>query len=87
MTQIGSDSAYEVLLKIILIGDSGANKTELLQKYIGESAGNEDSLGPTLGKSEKRVKGWTITSSFELGLDYRLKDVICRGKKVKLQLW
>lgn len=57
MTQIGSDSAYEVLLKIILIGDSGANKTELLQKYIGESAGNEDSLGPTLGKSEKRVKG------------------------------
>ena len=56
MTQIRSDSAYEVLLKIILIGDSGANKTELLQKYIGESPDNEDSLGPTLGKSETKVE-------------------------------
>lgn len=86
MTQMGSDSAYEVLLKIILIGDSGANKTELLQKYIGDSTDNEDSLGPTLGKSENRVISW-INTSFELGLDYRLKDVICRGKRVKLQLW
>ncbi|XP_011406319.1 PREDICTED: ras-related protein SEC4-like [Amphimedon queenslandica] len=58
-------SPYEVLLKIILIGDTGSQKTELLQKYMGEVPGMEDSLGPTLGldyrlkditHNKKRVK-------------------------------
>lgn len=43
-------SPYEVLLKILLIGDTGSQKTELLQKYMGEVPGIEDSLGPTLGR-------------------------------------
>lgn len=51
----GAD-AYEVLLKILLIGDSGSNKTELLQKYVGEVPGMEDSLGPTLGMIREKER-------------------------------
>ena len=79
---------YEVLLKILLLGDTGSQKTELLQKYMGEVPGMEDSIGPTLGaRKRERERDHVMIVNMTLGLDYRLKDVLHNGKAVKLQLW
>lgn len=55
-----SDAAYDVLLKILLIGDSESRKSELLYKYLGVAG--EDRSSTTLGEStgekgDARVKG------------------------------
>ena len=44
-----SDAAYDVLLKILLIGDSESRKSELLYKYLGVAG--EDRSSTTLGES------------------------------------
>jgi GTPase SAR1 family protein len=63
-----ADSAsYDVLLKILLVGDTGSNKTELLQEYVKDDK-KEEEIGVT-------------------GLDYYLKDIVYKGKRIKLQLW
>ena len=73
---------YEHLLKILVIGDSGSCKTELLQRYLGEE--NEE-IAPTLG--EKVSFFFLSLKSIHLGLDYKLKDITFKGKDIKLQLW
>ena len=44
-----SDAAYDVLLKILLIGDTESRKSELLYKYLGVVG--EDRSSTTLGES------------------------------------
>lgn len=61
-----STSAYDHLLKILLIGDLDSNKRELLKMYIGDQ---------------------DLSDTTTLGLDYKLKDIVYQGKRIKLQLW
>lgn len=42
-----SGKGYEHLLKILVIGDGGSCKTELLQRYLG---GEDEEIAPTLGE-------------------------------------
>ncbi len=133
-----STSAYEHLLKILLIGDNGSGKRTLLQKYIGD----EDMSDTTTLGEEMKTEQWSTSvcvrvhvcvcmylcvcvcvcvcmcacaceiparhgscttcqyrqlgiyiesitglPSILLGLDYKLKDIVYKGKRIKLQLW
>lgn len=44
-----ASAAYDVLLKILMIGDSESRKTELLHQYLDISTG--DGTSTTLGES------------------------------------
>ena len=55
-----STSAYDHLLKILLIGDAGSNKRVLLRKYIGDT---EMSDTTTLGKHTSLIPR-SSTASF-----------------------
>ena len=46
---LGKTSSYEVLLKILIIGDTGSKKTELLMKYASGGDSEEDDFSPTIG--------------------------------------
>lgn len=41
-------SSYEILLKILIIGDTGSKKTELLLKYASGGENEEDDITPTI---------------------------------------
>ena len=44
----GRSSTYEILLKILIIGDTGSKKTELLMKYASGGDSEEDDFSPTI---------------------------------------
>ena len=47
--------AYEILLKILLIGDSGSCKTELLQRYMKEFTETDEGTASTIGQDIVRL--------------------------------
>ena len=46
-----SSGAYDILLKILLIGDTDSRKSELLHRYLGTDKLEDQS--PTLGERER----------------------------------
>ena len=80
-----SGGAYDLLLKILLLGDTKSNKRALLTAYLEEDT--ERNIGlpvcVCVCAHDERVPSLPLTS----GLDYKLRDVQCMGKTVKLQLW
>ena len=59
---------YDLLFKLLLIGDSGVGKTSILFSFSEEGSFNS-----------------TFTPTF--GIDFKIKTINCRGKKIKLQFW
>ena len=47
-----SSAAYDILLKILLIGDVDSRKSELLHRYMGDEQEEPSSI-PTLGEEER----------------------------------
>jgi small GTP-binding protein len=68
------DLGYDFLAKILLIGDSGVGKTNILLRYCDNSF--QLSHLATIG-----------ITSFILGIDFKMKIVTVEGKKIKLQVW
>lgn len=58
---------YDLLFKLLLLGDSGVGKTSILCRF-SESAFNS-----------------TFIST--IGIDFKIKTIELRGKKIKLQIW
>ncbi|KAJ8959921.1 hypothetical protein NQ317_002387 [Molorchus minor] len=58
---------YDLLFKLLLIGDSGVGKTCILFRFSDDA--------------------FTTTFISTIGIDFKIKTVELRGKKIKLQIW
>jgi Ras-related protein Rab-10 len=58
---------YDMLFKLLLIGDSGVGKTCILYRF------SDDAFNTTFIST--------------IGIDFKIKTVELRGKKIKLQIW
>jgi len=58
---------YDLLFKLLLIGDSGVGKTCILFRF------SEDAFNTTFIST--------------IGIDFKIKTIQLRGKKIKLQIW
>lgn len=58
---------YDLLFKLLLIGDSGVGKTCILFRFSDDA--------------------YTSTFISTIGIDFKIKTVELRGKKIKLQIW
>lgn len=59
--------AYDLLFKLLLIGDSGVGKTCILFRF------SDDAFNTTFIST--------------IGIDFKIKTIELRGKKIKLQIW
>lgn len=62
-----SKKTYDLLFKLLLIGDSGVGKTSLLFRF------SDDAYTPTFIST--------------IGIDFKIKTIELKGKKIKLQIW
>ena len=58
---------YDLLFKILLIGDSGVGKTDILFRF------SDDAFNTTFNST--------------IGIDFKIKTIELRGKRIKLQMW
>ncbi|KAG9511023.1 Ras-related protein Rab-10, partial [Fragariocoptes setiger] len=58
---------YDLLFKLLLIGDSGVGKTSILFRF------SDDAFTPTFIST--------------IGIDFKIKTIELRGKRIKLQIW
>lgn len=58
---------YDLLFKLLLIGDSGVGKTSILFRF------SDDAYTPTFIST--------------IGIDFKIKTIELKGKKIKLQIW
>uniref|UniRef100_T1DF43 Putative rab-protein 10 n=1 Tax=Psorophora albipes TaxID=869069 RepID=T1DF43_9DIPT len=58
---------YDLLFKLLLIGDSGVGKTCILFRFSDDA--------------------FTSTFISTIGIDFKIKTIELRGKKIKLQIW
>jgi Ras-related protein Rab-10 len=59
--------SYDLLFKLLLIGDSGVGKTCILFRF------SEDAFNTTFIST--------------IGIDFKIKTIELKGKKIKLQIW
>jgi len=59
--------SYDLLFKLLLIGDSGVGKTCILFRF------SDDAFNHTFIST--------------IGIDFKIKTIELRGKKIKLQIW
>merc|ERR1712110_685532 len=64
---IMAKKTYDLLFKLLLIGDSGVGKTCILFRF------SEDAFNTTFIST--------------IGIDFKIKTIELRGKKIKLQIW
>merc|ERR1712110_303608 len=64
---IMAKKSYDLLFKLLLIGDSGVGKTCILFRF------SDDAFNTTFIST--------------IGIDFKIKTIELRGKKIKLQIW
>lgn len=62
-----SDRGYDILAKILVVGDMGVGKTSIIMRYF-DNAFSPETLA-------------TLT------LDFKFKDIVYDGSRVRLQVW
>ena len=71
-------AAFDYLIKMIIIGDSGVGKTCFLLRFSDDNS--TSSHIATIGKA-------AFLSLTYIGIDFKIKTVNIDGKNVKLQIW
>ena len=67
---------FDWVVKLLVIGDSGVGKTNLLLRFVGEN----------FVKTHLTTLG-NLIFYFWLGIDFKIKVIDIEGKKIKLQIW
>lgn len=62
-----TNKSYDLLFKILMIGDSGVGKSSIMLRFSGDAFNR--TFIPTIG------------------IDFKVKTIELRGKKIKLQIW
>merc|ERR1711868_142990 len=65
--RVMAKKTYDLLFKLLLIGDSGVGKTCILFRF------SEDAFNTTFIST--------------IGIDFKIKTIELRGKKIKLKIW
>lgn len=81
---------YDLLFKLLLIGDSGVGKTCILFRF-SDDAFNTTFIS-TIGNNIDILviylfKINPIFLLIHLGIDFKIKTIELRGKRIKLQIW
>jgi GTPase SAR1 family protein len=92
---------YDLLFKLLLVGDSGVGKTSLLFRFT-DGLFNKTYVS-TIGKiidllrmsylkmvgclSFERGRGRCLSNKCILGIDFKIKTIHIEGKKIRLQIW
>ncbi|CAG2167843.1 unnamed protein product [Oppiella nova] len=58
---------YDLLFKLLLIGDSGVGKQDILFRFCDDA--------------------FNTTFNSTIGIDFKIKTIELRGKRIKLQMW
>ena len=74
----GKGGAFDYLIKLILIGDSGVGKTCFLLRFADDNF--TSSHISTIGKLLPSLNSF-------VGIDFKIKTINIDGKNVKLQIW
>ena len=69
--------AFDYLIKMIIIGDSGVGKTCFLLRFSDEN----------FTSSHIATIGNLPSIYYSLGIDFKIKTIPIDGKQVKLQIW
>ena len=69
---------YDILVKMLCIGDSGVGKSSLLLRYA-EGTFSEHHCNFTFSLLMRAVA--------TIGVDFKLRNATVLGKKVKIQVW
>ena len=77
---MGSKGAFDFLIKLILIGDSGVGKTCFLLRFADDNF--TSSHISTIGKNFPFFPSHSF--NFPLGIDFKIKTMQIDGKQVKL---
>jgi small GTP-binding protein len=62
-----ASSAFDVMFKLLIVGESGAGKTCMLLRFA------DDGFEPDFVST--------------IGVDFKVKEIVLDGKRVKLQIW
>ena len=68
------DANYDYLAKLLIIGDSGVGKTNILLRFCENNF--MTSHLTTIG-----------SSASILGIDFKIKTIDVDGKKIRMQIW
>ncbi|VDM39674.1 unnamed protein product [Toxocara canis] len=76
---------YDFLFKLLLIGDSGVGKTSIIHRLpkLSES----DPLQCIIQSELCSELPTTVFLQLIVGIDFKIKTVELKGKKIKLQIW
>merc|ERR1712123_377975 len=66
-TMMENRKPYDLLFKLLLIGDSGVGKTCIIFRFTDDA--------------------FSSTFISTIGIDFKVKTILLRGKKIKLQIW
>ena len=69
------DLGYDYLAKLLIIGDSGVGKTNILLRFCENNflTSHLTTIGTYL--------------SYYLGIDFKIKTLSIENKKIRLQIW
>ena len=84
MTAAEESMENELLLKSLLLGDSGVGKTCILARHTEDTF--TTSFIATIGKRTVYETSDNYRILF-LGLDIKLKTYVIDGQKIKMQIW
>ena len=72
--QMRKDQSYDHLIKLLVIGNSGVGKTNMLLRFCENNF--MTSHLTTIGNNIEN-----------LGIDFKIKTINLDGKKIRLQIW
>lgn len=84
-----SKKNYDLLFKLLLIGDSGVGKTCILFRFSDDAFQTTfiSTIGLYLLDFSITVLGTKFPYQLSIGIDFKIKTIDLKGKRIKLQIW
>ena len=88
-----SKKNYDLLFKLLLIGDSGVGKTCILFRFSDDAFQTTfistigESLPVCFFSSMNFYYNLSLYLCLFIGIDFKIKTIDLNGKRIKLQIW